>query len=152
MNCNTILQNTINNIDEIKDQLGSEIYLRISNDLQKLYNSIENNFYKITYVTTSYTKTTMNSYVSILKKREEIIILSPDEYVELNKNINNSNGFAKVCCNVILSGIGERLGYTRYHELIGFFQDNSEDIGDIDDPLFELTINSSIAFLSVKKL
>jgi flagellin-specific chaperone FliS len=76
MDSNAILQKTLNTIDEIKENLNSEKYLEISNDLNSLYKSMDNNFYKVTYLTTKYSKNGKNSYLSLMKKREDIIIMT----------------------------------------------------------------------------
>ena len=44
-NSNAILQNTINDIDEIKENLDSEKYLQLTNNLQKLYKVLDNKPY-----------------------------------------------------------------------------------------------------------
>ena len=156
MDCNQILQKTINDIDEIKEKFDSEKYLQLTNNLQKLYKSMDNNFYKVTYLSTRYSKNGKNSYLSLMKKREDIIIMTNEEFEKLNTKIKEGNGYAHSCCDMTLHGIQERLSYTKYHELVGHFEPNSvndsDEVFEISDLSFELTLVPSVAFLKVIKL
>ena len=156
MNYNTILQKTLSNIDDIKEALDSDKYLEISNDLSTLYKLLDNNFYEIRYITQRFTRSGMNHYTSIPKLKKEIIKLTSDEHTELEKKLNDSNGFVNCSCNMILVGIKERLSTPSYSELVGIFQPNCEDdenhLADVFDTSFELTIKPTIAIIGCKKL
>ena len=156
MDSNTILQNTINDIDEIKEKLDSEKYLQLTNNLQKLYKAMDNNLYKVTYLTTRYSKNGKNSYLSMMKKRQDIIIMTNEEFEKLDNKIKEGDGYARSCCDMTLQGIKDRLSYTKYHELVGHFEPNSvhdsDEVYEIWDLSFELTLVPSVAFLKVIKL
>jgi molybdopterin converting factor small subunit len=156
MDSNAILQKTLNTIDEIKESLNSEKYLEISNDLNSLYKSMDNNFYKVTYLTTKYSKNGKNSYLSLMKKREDIIIMTNEEFEKLDNKIKEGDGYARSCCDMTLQGIKDRLSCTKYHELVGHFEPNSihdsDEVFEISDLSFELTLVPSVAFLGVTKL
>ena len=155
-NYKDILQKTLSNIDEIKEKLDSEKYLQLTNNLQKLYKSMDNNFYKVTYLTTKYSKNGKNSFLSRMKKRQDIIIMTNEEFQKLDSKIKEGDGYANSCCDMTLQGIKDRLSYTKYHELIGHFEPNSihdsDEVYDISDLSFELTLVPSVAFLEVTKL
>ena len=156
MNFNGILQKCLSNIDQIKESLDSEKYLEISNDLSSLYKLLDNNFYEIRYVTQRFTKSGLNHYTSIPKVKKEIIKLSSEEHTELEKKLNDSDGFVACSCNMLLSGIKERLSTPSYTELVGIFQSNCHDdeehIDEIFDKTFELTLQPTIAIIGCKKV
>ena len=151
-----VLQKCLNNIDDVKELLDSEKYLEISNDLNSLYKILENKFYKVRYITTRYTKNAKNSYLQMFKQCKEIILLSDEEYTELQRLLIDGDGYASACCNMILQGIRDRLNYTKYHEIVGHFEANSirdeDEIAEINDLSFEMTIVPTIVFLGVHKL
>lgn len=156
MDSNAILQNTINDIDEIKEKLDSEKYLQLTNNLQKLYKVLDNKFYSIRYVTQNFTRCGMNSYTAKSTAKKEIIKLTDEEYTELQKKLNETDGFVTCSCNMVLAGIKERLGYQKYSELVGTFQanciDDEDSLADIFDKTFELSLHPSIAIISCEKL
>lgn len=155
-NYNTILQKTLSTIDEIKESLDSEKYLEISNNLSTLYKMLDNNFYQIKYLTQHYTRSGMNTYNAVPKIRKEIIKLTTDEYTELQKKLNDTNGFVTCNCNMILAGIKERLEYQPFTELVGIFQanclDDEDSLADVFDKSFEMTIHPTIVIISCDKL
>ena len=155
-NYNTILQKTLSNIDKIKEKLDSEKYLQITTDLSALYKLLDNNFYEIRYIIQRFTKSGLNHYTVVPKVKKEIIKLTTEEHTELEKKLNDSDGFVSCSCNMILAGIKERLSTPSYTELVGIFQSNCQDdedhIDEIFDKSFELTLQPTIAILSVTKL
>ncbi len=155
-NSNALLQKTLNTIDEIKENLNSEKYLEISNDLNSLYKILDNKFYNVRYVTQNFTRCGMNSYTAKSTVKKEIIKLTDEEYTELQKKLNETDGFVTCSCNMILAGIKERLGYQKYSELVGTFQanciDDEDSLADIFDKTFELTLHPSIAIVGCDKL
>ena len=156
MNFNGILQKCLSNIDDVKESLDSEKYLEISNDLSSLYKLLDNNFYEIRYVTQRFTKSGLNHYTSIPKVKKEIIKLSSEEHTELEKKLNDSDGFVSCSCNMLLAGIKERISTPSYTELVGIFQSNCHDdeehIDEIFDKTFELTLQPTIAIIGCKKV
>lgn len=154
-NYNDILQKCLSNIDDVKEKLDSDKYLEISNNLNSLYKILDNKFYKVRYMTTRYTKNGKNSYLQMFKQCKEIILLSDEEYTELQKRLTDGDGYATGCCNMILQGVKDRLNYTKYFELVGHFEANSikddDEVAEIGDLSFELTIVPTITFLSVTK-
>jgi len=154
-NFNQILQNTLSNIDEIKENLDSEKYLQISNDLNSLYKLLDNNFYEIKYITQHFTRSGMNQFTAIPKIKKEIIKLTTEEYTELEEKLCEDN-FCTCSCNMILSGIKERLSKQTYSELVGIFQPNcledEDSLSDIFDKSFEMTIYHAIAIVGCRKL
>ena len=158
MDSKEIIQNVLNNVDEIKDDLSSDKYLEISNNLNSLYKELENKFYEIRYVTQRYTKSGLNHYTAIPVVKKEIIKLTEEEYRELENKLNENDNFLSPCCNMILTGIKERLSnsYREGTELVGLFESNNLDdedsVIDISDKLFELTIHPGIAIVSCRKL
>ena len=155
-NYKDILQKTLSNIDEIKEKLDSEKYLQLTNNLQKLYKSMDNNFYNVKYVTQNFTRCGMNSYTAKSSVKKEIIKLTDEEYTELQKKLNETDGFVTCSCNMVLAGIKERLGYQKYTELVGTFQanciDDEDSLADIFDKTFELTLHPSVTIVSCDKL
>lgn len=155
-NFNGILQKTLNTIDEIKDQLSSENYLEISDDLSSLHKLLDNKFYQIRYVTQTFTRSGMNSYTANSTVKKEIIKLTGEEYTELQKKLNETDGFVSCSCNMVLAGIKDRLSKPLHSELVGTFQanclDDEDSLADIFDKSFELTLHPSIAIISCEKL
>mgnify|MGYP003656765174 CR=1 FL=1 len=155
-NYNEILQKTLSNIDDIKDELDSEKYLEITNNLSSLYKILDNNFYEIRYVTQRFTKSGLNHYAAMPKVQKEIIKLTSEEHTELEKKLNDSEYFINCNCNMLLAGIKERLSTPSYTELVGVFQSNCHDdeehIDEIFDKTFELTIQPTLAIIGCKKL
>ena len=151
-----ILQKCLNNIDEIKNQLSSETYLQISNDLSSMYKILENKFYSIKYVTQTFTRCGMNSYTVNSTLKKEIIKLTDEEHTELQKKLNETDGFVSCSCNMVLVGIKDRLSKPLYSELVGTFQanclDDEDSLADIFDKTFELTLHPSIAIVGCEKL
>ena len=155
-NFNQILQNTLSNIDEIKENLDSEKYLQLTNDLGALYKLLSNKFYQIKYVTQNFTRCGMNSYTVNSTAKKEIILLSDEEYTELQKKLNETDGFVSCSCNMVLAGIKDRLSKPLHSELVGTFQanclDDEESLADIFDKTFELTLHPSIAIVGCEKM
>jgi hypothetical protein len=155
-NYNQVLQKCLSNVDEIKEKLDSDKYLEISNSLISLYKISENKFYKVRYLTQRFSKNGKNSYLSMFKEYNQIILLSDEECGELKKRLTDGNGYTTACCNMILQGIRDRLNHPKYNELIGHFEANSisdeDEVAEISDLSFELTIVPTVAFLSVTKL
>jgi hypothetical protein len=92
----------------------------------------------------------------MFKEYNQIILLSDEECGELKKRLIDGNGYTTACCNMILQGIRDRLNHPKYNELIGHFEANSisdeDEVAEISDLSFELTIVPTVAFLSVTKL
>ena len=155
-NYKSVLQKCLNNIDDVKEKLDSEKYLEISNSLNSLYKILENKFYKVRYITTRYTKNGKNSYLQMFKQCKEIITLTDEEYTELQRLLIDGDGYTSACCNMTLQGIRDRLNYTKYHEIVGHFEANSirddDEVAEISDLSFEMTIVPTVAFISVTKL
>ena len=151
-----VLQKCLNNIDDVKEKLDSEKYLEISNDLNSLYKILDNKFYKVRYITTRYTKNAKNSYLQMFKQCTEIILLTDEEYTELQRLLIDGDGYASACCNMTLQGIRDRLNYTKYHEIVGHFEANSirdeDEVCEIGDLSYEMTIVPTVVFLGVHKL
>ena len=155
-NYNEVLQKCLNNIDDVKEKLDSDKYLEISNSLNSLYKILDNKFYKVRYLTTRYTKNGKNSYLQMFKQCKEIITLTDEEYTELQRLLIDGDNYASACCNMTLQGIRDRLNYTKYYELIGHFEANSirddDEVSEISDLSFEMTIVPTVVFLGVTKL
>ena len=82
--------------------------------------------------------------------------MTNEEFTNLKNKIDEGGGYTTACCDMVLTGIKERLNYQRYQELIGYFEPNnvndSDEVAEIGDLSFEMTINKTVAFLGVTKL
>jgi len=151
-----ILQNTLNSLDENKENLNNKDYLIITNNLNNLHKLMSNNFYEVTYITMEYNRCGINSINSIPKRRKAIIRLSTEEYEHIKTKLIQTYGFLPNCCDAILEGVKDRLNIPLSQEFNCIYTsasiNDSDIVDDLTDRTLEVNLFHRVIFLNVIKL
>ena len=139
------IQNILTNIDEIKDKLQDNVYLDIVDNLNKLYKEKSNKMYTVTFLTTRFVARNSNSFSSHPEKHKQIILMSDEEYENLQKHLVKTDNFSNItCCQQELVGFRDRLNYTVKHELLGIYNHFDDDNNDVTSHKTELDIFNQV--------
>lgn len=152
MSYKKILQNMMTEVDNVKDKLDDNTYLTLTDGIQKLFLEKENNLYEIIFLTSKFTHVDVNVYIAVPKKYTQIIKMTEEEYTELKKVLSKSKNFAQLCCNMILSGIVERLISRKNIELVGQYHPNDTDDDEPINNETEMTVLPKVVVVGCKKL
>lgn len=144
-----VLQNLMSDVDDIKEKIDDETYLKLTSGLQKLFKEKENKLYELSFITTKFRRLDTNVYNATPNKSNQIIRLSDDEYTELKKELTKTKSFSKCCCNEVLQGIAERL-LTTNTELVGQFMGSDTEDQPFENGM-EIMILPRVVILSCKK-
>jgi len=145
-----ILSDIMSSVDNIKDKISDDEYLKLTADLKLAFDEKENKLYEITFISLNYSRLDTNIYSVMPSKFSQIIKLTEDEHRELRKLLTKTKNFVKLCCNIVLDGIVDRLIHTEYSELIGQYQTNNQD--DMSDTGIEMSIKNNLVITGCKKM
>ena len=140
-------------IDAIKEEIGDNKYLELSNQLQCIFNQYEN-IYEVSFITTKFVHADINQFLAKPVLKKQLLLISTEEQTILQEGLRENNNWLSLHrCQEKYSRILGLINYTDNHELIGVPDfENTECCLEKSPTDVEIVVSNSLIVVNIQKI
>ena len=133
-------------LDEHKESLGDDLYLKLCNLSKAQFDEKKNCFYRVSYVVSSPNKTGITDYYLEIKTRSAIVQMPEDNYIHVLTKIIGCQ------CDLIFSSVFEQLPKFTFEMVTNYYSECcAEQVCDCEG-YTKTTIEAKPRLISIIKL